>query len=210
MSWDSSPTPPLRGRLARHLGRLQQSLDGVGEQVRQAVASAVGRTMAEAVGEAVYEALRPRDGSIYPQPRSSSWYSDRSATSRREWDEPAWRREADASSWRDPYGYDDYDVPRYDDDPELDNTSSPHDQVRARRWGHAVSAGLQAVAWWLRGHPGQVSLLAALTVGAVAGLTVLAGHASGIAGLVASALGLAYLLDLVRSASTLLGRSSTP
>jgi len=81
MSWDTSPTPPLRGRLARHLGRLQQSLDAVGEQVRQAVASAVGRSMAEAVGEAVYEALRPRAGPSYPRSRSS-WYS----------------------SWRDAYG----------------------------------------------------------------------------------------------------------
>jgi hypothetical protein len=203
MSWDSSPTPPLRGRLARHLGRLQQSLDVVGEQVRQAVASAVGRTMAEAIGEAVYEALRPRAGPSYPQPRSS-WYSDRSATGRREWDEPAWRREADSSSWRDAYGYDDYDDARYDDDSESEDASSPHEQLRARRWGRAMAAGLHAAAWWLRRHPGQVSLLAALTVGAVVGLTVLAGHVSGIAGLVASALGLAYLLDLVRSASTLL------
>ena len=50
----------LRGRLARHLGRLQQNLDAVGEQVREAVANAVGRTVAEAIGEAVYEALCPR------------------------------------------------------------------------------------------------------------------------------------------------------
>jgi hypothetical protein len=209
MSWDSSPTPPMRGRLARHLGRLQQSLDVVGEQVRQAVASAVGRTVAEAVGEAVYEALRLRAGPSRPQPRSS-WYSDRSATGRREWDEPAWEREADSSSWRDPYGYDEYDDPRYDDDSEPENVSSPHEPLRARRWGRAVAAGLHAAAWWLRRHPGQVSLLAALTVGAIAGLAVLAGHVSGIAGLLASALGLVYLLDLVRSASTLLGRSSTP
>ncbi len=208
MSWDSSPTPPLRGRLARHLGRLQQSLDVVGEQVRQAVASAVGRTMAEAVGEAVYEALRPRAGSSYPQPRSS-WYSDHSAMGRRDWDEPAWRREADHSSWRDAYD-DDYEDPRYDDgDSERDHRSSPHDPLRARHWGRAVAAGLHAAAWWLRQHPGQVSLLAALTVCAVVGLTVLAGPVSGIAGLVASALGLAYLLDLVRSASTLLRRDST-
>ncbi len=209
MSWDSSPTPPLRGRLARHLGRLQQSLDVVGEQARQAVASAVGRTMAEAIGEAVYETLRPRAGPSYPQPRSS-WYADRSATGRRDWDEPAWRREADSSSWRDAYGYDDYDDPRYDDDSEPEDASAPHDQLRARRWGRAVAAGLHAAAWWLRRHPGQVSLLAALTVGAIAGLAVLAGHVSGIAGLVASALGLAYLLDLVRSASPLLGRNRTP
>ncbi len=209
MSWDSSPTPPLRGRPARHLGRLQQSLDVVGEQVRQAVASAVGRTIAEAIGEAVYEALRPRAGPSYPQPRSS-WYADRSATGRRDWDEPAWRREADSSSWRDAYGYDDYDAPRYDDDSEPEDASAPRDPLRARRWGRAVAAGLHAAAWWLRRHPGQVSLLAALTVGAVVGLTALAGPVSGIAGLVASTLGLAYLLDLVRSASTLLRQSSAP
>ena len=209
MTWDTSPTPPLRGRLARHLGRLQQSLDVVGEQVRQAVASAVGRTMAEAIGEAVYEALRPRAGPSYPQSRSS-WYADRSATGRRDWDEPAWGREADSSSWRDAYGYDNDDDPRYDNDSEPEDASSLHEPLRARRWGRAMAAALHAAAWWLRRHPGQVSLLAALTVGTVVGLTVLAGPVSGIAGLVASALGLAYLLDLVRSASTLLGRNSAP
>jgi hypothetical protein len=73
-----------------------------------------------------------------------------------------------------------------------------------------VTAGLHAAAWWLRRHPGQVSLLAALTVGAIAGMTVLAGPVSGTAGLVASALGLAYLLDLVRSTSTMLRRDSMP
>ncbi len=209
MSWDTSPTPLLRGRLARHLGRLQQSLDTVGEQVRQAVASAVGRTMAEAVGEAVYEALRPRAGPSYPRPHSS-WYADHSATARREWDEPAWRRETDSSSWRDAHGYDDYDDPRHDNDSEPEDASLAHDELRARHWGRAVAAGLHAAAWWLRPHPGQVSLMAALTVGTVVGLAVLASHVSGIAGLVASALGLAYVLDLVRSASTLLGRNSTP
>jgi hypothetical protein len=71
MIWDSSPTLPSRGRLARHLGRLQQSLDVMGEQVRQALASAVGRTMAEAVGEAISEALRPRADPSDPRPRST-------------------------------------------------------------------------------------------------------------------------------------------
>ena len=53
-------------------------------------------------------------------------------------------------------------------------------------------------------HPGQASLMAALAVGTVAGLAVLAGHVSGIAALVLSALGLAYLLDLMRLSSALL------
>ena len=47
MTWDSSRTGFVRGKLARHLGRLQQHLDAVGEQVREAVATAVGRTVAE-------------------------------------------------------------------------------------------------------------------------------------------------------------------
>jgi hypothetical protein len=67
------------------------------------------------------------------------------------------------------------------------------------------ASGLPAAAWWLRQHPGQVSLLATLTVGAVAGLAVLVAHISGVGVLVVSALSLAYWLDLVRSASTLLG-----
>jgi hypothetical protein len=57
-----------------------------------------------------------------------------------------------------------------------------------------------------RRHPGQVSLLAALTVGAVAGLAVLVGHGSGIASVVMSALGPAYMLDLMLAASFLFGR----
>jgi hypothetical protein len=57
MTWDSSRNWAVRGRLAGHLGRLQQHLDAAGEQVREAVATAVGRTVAEAIGEAVYDAL---------------------------------------------------------------------------------------------------------------------------------------------------------
>jgi hypothetical protein len=69
---------------------------------------------------------------------------------------------------------------------------------------------LQAAAWWLRRHPGPVSLFSALAVGSVAGLAGEHGHVSGVAGLMASALGLAYLLDLMWSASSLLGRDVTP
>jgi hypothetical protein len=200
MTWNSSPST-LRGPLARHLGRLQQSLDEVAEQVREAIAAAVGRRVAEAVGEAVYEALCRGSGSAQPLPHSS--YAGYDSATRRDWNEPAWQREAARSDWRDSYDYDD-DDPRYDDDPEL--TASRPDEPQGGRWGRAVAAGLQAAAWWLRRHPGQVSLLAALAVGAVAGLAVLADHASGVASVVMSALGLAYLLDLMRSATSLFGR----
>src|SRR5690349_18818854 len=115
MTWNSTPST-LRGRLARHLGRLQQNLDAVGEQVREAVANAVGRTVAEAVGEAVCEALCPGDGPSRPLPHVS--YAGHAAMPRRAWDEPAWARDAARSDWRDAYDDDDYDDSRYDDDPE--------------------------------------------------------------------------------------------
>jgi hypothetical protein len=190
MTWDSSRSWPVRGKLARHLGRLQQHLDAVGEQVREAVATAVGRTVAEAIGEAVFDALAPYAG---PSGTESRYY-------------PNGRPAGEPSPWRDPYGYESYDNPRYDDDEDADPEyrSSLRDEPRSRRWCRALAAGLQAAAWWLRRHPGQVSLMAALAVGTVAGLAVLAGHVSGIATLVLSALGLAYLLDLVRLSSSLL------
>jgi hypothetical protein len=202
MTWDSSHSGPVRGKLARHLGRLQQHLDAVGEQVREAVANAVGRTVAEAVGEAVYEALTPYTDPSGSESRYFSRYTDRSPRTREDWNDPAWNRTGDPAPWRDPYAYDNYEDRRYDDD--VEDRSSLRDAPRALRWRRAMAAGLQAAAWWLRRHPGQVSLIAALTVGSVAGLTVLAGPVNGIATLVMSALGLAYLLDLVRLSSAVL------
>jgi hypothetical protein len=186
MTWDSLRSWPVCGKLARHLRRLQQHLDAVGEQLREAVATVVGRTVAEAVGEAVFDALAPYAG---PSATESRYY-------------PAWRRDTSSSSCRDPYTYDSYDDSRYEDDSEY--RSSLGDEPHARRWRRAMAAGLQAAAWWLRRHPGQVSLMAALTVGTVAGLAVLASHVRVLATWVMSALGLAYLLDLVRLSSALL------
>jgi hypothetical protein len=199
MTWDSSRNWPVRGKLARHLGRLQQHLDAVGEQVRESVATAVGRTVAEVVGEAVYDALTPYLDRSGAASRSYSRSADRSSRTQQDWDDPAWRRDAGSSPWRDPYAYE-----SYDDDVEAEYRSSLRDEPRSRCWRRAITAGLQAAAWWLRRHPGQVSLMAALAVGTVTGLAVLAGHVSGIATLVMSALGLAYLLDLVRLSSSLL------
>jgi len=199
MTWDSSRNWPVRGKLARHLGRLQQHLDAVGEQVREAVATAVGRTVAEAVGEAVYDALTPYLDRSGAASRSYSRYAERCSRTQQDWDDPAWRRDAESSSWCDPYAYD-----SYDDDAEAEYRSSLRNEPCTRRWWRALAAGLQASAWWLQRHPSQVSLMAASAVGTVAGLAVLAGHVSGIASLLMSALGLAYLLDLVRLSSALL------
>jgi hypothetical protein len=201
MTRDSSRSWPVRGKLARHLGRLQQHLDSVGEQVREAVATAVGRTVAEAVGEAVYDALVPYRDPSGPESRYYSRYTDHPSRPPQDWNDPAWRHAGEPSPWRD--RYDPHGDSGYDDD-EPEDRPSCRAAPRARRWRRAMAAGLQAAAWWLRRHPGQVSLMAALAVGTVAGLAVLAGHVSSIATLVMSALGLAYLLDLVRLSSALL------
>src|SRR5262249_40233356 len=124
MSWDSSRTRPVPGQLARHLGRLQQHLDVAGEQVREAVANAVGRTVAQAFSEAVSRVLCPRPAPSGPASACSTPYSDYFSRSRREWDEPAWRRDADASSWRDAYAYDHYNDLR-SDDPTPEDLSLP-------------------------------------------------------------------------------------
>lgn len=171
----------------------------MGEQVRVAVATAVGRTVAEAVGEAVFDALTPYLDPSSPESRSYSRYADHPSRTQQDWNDPAWRRDAGSSNWRDPYAYD-----TYDDDAESEYRSSLRDEPRTRHWRRALVAGLQSAAWWLRRHPGQVYLMAALAVSTVAGLAVLASHVSGIATLVVSALGLAYLLDLVRLSSSLL------
>ena len=73
------------------------------------------------------------------------------------------------------------------------------------RWGLALTAGLQAAAWWLRGRPGRLAALAALGVGAAAALAAyVAGPllAAG-AGLAGSALTLAALTDAARSSAAL-------
>ena len=138
MTWDSSRNWSVRGKLARHLGRLQQHLDGVGEQVREAVATAVGRTVAEAVGEAVYDALTPYMAPSGAASRSYSRSADRSAQTRQDWDDPAWRRDAESSSWCDPYAYE-----SDDDDAEAEYRASLRDEPCTRRWWRALAADLQ-------------------------------------------------------------------
>jgi hypothetical protein len=176
----------------------------VGEQVRESVANAVGRTVAEIVGDVVYDALVPRGDASSLSPRSGRHAVEPSSLPRRDYDESGWERQAEDALWRDRYRDDEVD----DDAPhsyrKLDEPASDRREQRSRRWHEALVAGVQAAAWWLRRQRGPVSLLAALTVGAIASLTVLVGPAGNAANLVASALGLAYLLDLMRSASHLL------
>jgi hypothetical protein len=191
--------PSSRAALARHLGRLRQGLDELGEQLREAVARAAGRSAGDAVSEAVHAALAGPEG----QPHG---LSGRPSPSSQAPDDPSWWRDAEELGPGGQFGPDYFDDRTYfEDADEPGEGPGPTDAPRAGRWGRAVAAGLQAAAWWVRRHPGRASLLAALAVGAVAGLASLLGHAAGAAGLVVSALGLACVADLARSLSSLLG-----
>jgi hypothetical protein len=191
-SWAAS----LGGRLAPHVTQLRRGLASLGERLRQSIASSVGRTVADVVSEAVDAALATPDdqaGSYRPSRptslpvRSHDW-----------WDDPG------ESSWpRREETYGDYGrTSRNYDDADQESDEGPHsqDDPKPTRLGRALAAGLQAAGWWLQRHRGRLSLVVAAGVGLAAGVAALLdGGPFGLAGLVASALGLLALDGVLRS-----------
>jgi hypothetical protein len=205
----SSFTSPFRraGRLfVGHVRRLRLALARLAAEVRAAVARAVGR----ATGDAVHDALRiilngpparhapardpPEDAEgVWGQPRRPRWPT-----------EPYHER------------YDPYEVPQREPD-YLDNepdedlaTAGPSEAPpQAGAWSRAVAVGCQAAAWWLRRHPGPLSLLVAAGVGVAAGLAALVGgpFVAGGSAAAAAALAALALADAARSAADLAGNA---
>jgi hypothetical protein len=194
----------IRSRLAPHVTQLRRSLASLGERVRQSIASSLGRTVADVVSEAVDAALTTPDdqaGSYRPSRstslpvRSRDWW-DRAGEST--WDRPEERYDPYDSAYGDGVGR------------HRDEELQPQDDAKPGRFGRALAAGLQAAGWWLQRHRGRLSLLAAAGVGLAAGLAALLdGGPFGLAGLVASALGLLALDGVLRSTAEALdgGRS---
>ncbi len=186
----------LGERLAPHVHQLRRGLASLGERLRQSIASSVGRAVADVVTEAVDAALATPDdqnGSYRPSRPTSA-----PVRSRDWWDRPG------ESTWDRPEeNYDPYDraYRDYDDaDQNLDEDQRPHNDPKPTRLGRALAAGLQAAGWWMQRHRGRLSLLVATGVGVAAGLAALLdGGPFGIAGLVASALGLLALDGVFRS-----------
>jgi hypothetical protein len=179
----------------RHLERLRRSLDLVGERLQESIADVVGRSMAEGVSEAVRRALATSASPVRPL-TSSRDHDYRPATS--------WRQEPERPWWRD----DEEPDAGYPDEPDnLEDsleTSDARHGMGTERWARAVATALQAAAWWLRRNPERASVLAAFVVGLTAGLVHLVAAAS-VAGLVASAIGLVHLADLMRAENELAG-----
>jgi hypothetical protein len=191
--------------LAAHVRRLRAALARLAAEVRAAVAHAVGR----ATGDAVRDALRViLDGPTARHAPARDPPDDAEGL----WGQPPRPR------WpADPYAghYDPYEVPQrepdYPDD-DLDEGPAPEGpsgSPPAGAWSRAVAVGCRAAAWWLRRHPGPLSLLVAAGVGVAAGLAALAGGplVAGGSAAAAAALAALALADAALSAADLAGNA---
>jgi hypothetical protein len=194
----------LRGRLAPHVNQLRRGLASLGERLRQSIATSVGRTVADVVSEAVDAALAT------PDDQASSYRPSRPTSlpvrSRDWWDDPgesSWpRREETYGDYGRTYDYGDADQ-------EPDEQPQPQHDPKPGCLGRALAAGLQAAGWLLQRHRGRLSLVVAAGVGLAAGLAALLdGGPFGLAGLVASALGLLALDGVIRSGAEALDRDT--
>jgi hypothetical protein len=172
-----------RRSLARHLDRLRQALDALGQRLREALAHTVGQAVAGAVREAMQAVLaggprpaRPVPGARTRDPPAPLWHEPQ---------EPPWPAEADDWMEGDEHA-----------EPAPQALPTPP-QPQSRNLGRALLAGCETAAWWLRRQAGRGTAWAALGLGLAAAVAVLAGGplaAAGL-GLAGTALGLLGLAD---------------
>ena len=199
--------------LSHHLDRLRETLIRLRGRLREAVTEAVSGSAAAAVKDAVLAAMLARE--IPPSYESPSYGTPtRSYDQPRYRDGPYWNDDPYRPSWvRDPYeDPDPYDRDETDDPtPERTPTQSP--STSTGRIGQAVVMGCQAAAWWLRRKTsGRYAALAALGVGAAAGLTAFyfGPFVAAAAALAGSTLGLTAMADVMRrGAAIMLGVGSS-
>jgi len=199
----SSILVPLRRPLAGPLDRLCRTLDGLGRELREAIARAIGQAVSEAVREAVSAVLEEPPLHL----ERPAWPHDLSVRPPPGWEEP------DRAYWAgDPYAPDGSDDLLYPDAAgeerfarqTQESFSCPPAQLpagpRDGRWSRALKAGFLAGALWLRRPTGRFPLLGALGVSVLAGLAALVGGplAAAVAGAAGSGLLLLGLADAVR------------
>ena len=169
---------PARRLLAAHLDRLRQTLDSLGQQLREALARAVAQTVEGAVREAVHTALDapPPDHRLTGR---SAWMPRRGPAL---WEQPDDRDLDDLDDrWRD------------DEDEVRRPASTPQGEPRSARCVRALAVGCQAAAWWFCRQAGRCSTVAALGVGVAASSVA---YAAG-SGLAVPSLGLLTLASAV-------------
>ena len=144
--------------LAGHIDRLRDTLELLGERLRDAVARAVGQGVAGAAQDAVRSLL---DDPYLP----SASVEDRPFARR---PAAAWRDPRDDPWADDPDDY--YEARSYAGRDEQDAASEPSPETVGRRWGLALAVGCQAAAWWLRRKTGRLVTLTAAGVGLASAL----------------------------------------
>jgi hypothetical protein len=165
--------------LGERLDRLNNTLQSLTHQLKDAIASAISSAVAGAVRDAVRSLLGPGDEPAEFRERPY-----------RDWEEPAypdWDR-PDRPLW-----HEDQDNPH---DRRLE--SAPRRGIRSR-WSEALGVAVQAGLCWLRHQPRRRPVLTAVVVAVAAGLTaLLAGPAVGAgAGVLASTAGLLLTADAI-------------
>jgi hypothetical protein len=191
--------------LADHARRLQSALESLASQVRAAIARIVGQATGDAMRDAV--------GVIHDAPPARPTHDDYREERDRPWSSqrrPSWPNSSYDPYARDPYDRDDDErysepergyIPSEEDEPHHERSVGPE---QPGRWSHAVATGCQAAGWWLKRHPGRLSVIAAVGVGVAAGVAALFGghYVAGGSALAASALGILALTDAARSAAS--------
>jgi hypothetical protein len=184
---------PARQALAGHLGRLGLSLAGLGQQLRDSVAGAVGRAASEAVRQAVATLLRQPGDDSTPE---EGWprYRDERVGS-------AWNR--DHFRHHDPWGESDdsgwgYAERWQHEDDSLQEQPRSEVSVQTGGWRSVLAALCRMMAWLLGRVVTPGSTWLALTVGVATGLAVwLAGPVAGPGSLLMVTDALAALAALV-------------
>jgi hypothetical protein len=176
---------PRRPLLARHLDKLQEAMEGLSEQTRDALARILAGVVAGLVCEAIRCALSAPDA----RPLSDPWPQRQPGSPRTLLDT-----------------LDDLDLEYVEGPPELrDDTfpgrTTPDQPLHASTPSDGsmkLALGLRVAAWWLARGKGPKPLLAALALGTAATTAAVLGGPPVLAGL-----GLAVaLLDVVRLGTT--------
>jgi hypothetical protein len=187
-----------RRTLAGQAESLRQSLESLGQQLRESIAGEVARAVAAAVGEAVRAALdcRPADQSRRPYPRPGRGPEM--------WNDP--RESAWSDGLADEPLRDEWDGGRWDEPEDLpDRAPAP---PATGRNTEALPLVWQGLLWWLRGRGWRT----ALGAGVLAIAAALAGNPllASVAGVAAAVSGLVALSDSAESGAAALSEAIEP
>ena len=140
--------------LVKHLNRLQRTLEGLYDRLREAIAIAVARAAEDAVREGVHALLMDRPP-LCPPDYPPSHFTPHSGWGDTDDEDEELRR------WEE--NLDHEQEPRERDEPSAQVPSS-EETAAPTRLRRALAEGLQAAGWWLR-RGGRFPLLTALGAG---------------------------------------------